>query len=206
MEERRLELLQVGAEVFASQPFDEVWVNDVAKRAGVSTALLYHYFGSKRGLLTAILDRGWTTIEARVNAVDSNDAPVDRLLSVLEAVVVELENDSDLKNLMVLEAGRVRKDNRDVIVSQGFHHFAEVVSSILTEMRDRGQIASSLNLDAVSAAVIGMTAGLLRNQVLGQRSEFRADYSADDLRKVLGAMISAFASGRVQQPLRAVNG
>jgi len=199
-------ILAAAKRLFALNGYENTSTVAIAREAGTSESQLMKHFGSKRGLLTAILDRGWTTIEARVNAVDSNDAPVDRLLSVLEAVVVELENDSDLKNLMVLEAGRVRKDNRDVIVSQGFHHFAEVVSSILTEMRDRGQIASSLNLDAVSAAVIGMTAGLLRNQVLGQRSEFRADYSADDLRKVLGAMISAFASGRVQQPLRAVNG
>jgi AcrR family transcriptional regulator len=55
VEERRRELLQVGAEVFASQPFDEVWVNDVAQRAGVSPALLYHYFGSKRGFLLAVV-------------------------------------------------------------------------------------------------------------------------------------------------------
>jgi AcrR family transcriptional regulator len=55
VEQRRRELLQVGAEVFASQPYDEVWVNDVAQRAGVSPALLYHYFGSKRGFLLAVV-------------------------------------------------------------------------------------------------------------------------------------------------------
>ena len=55
VEDRRRELLQVGAEVFASQPFDEVWVNDVAQRAAVSPALLYHYFGSKRGFLLAVV-------------------------------------------------------------------------------------------------------------------------------------------------------
>ncbi|MFK0154702.1 TetR/AcrR family transcriptional regulator [Streptomyces sp. NPDC090493] len=55
VEERRGELLQVGAEVFSSQPFGEVWVNDVAKRAGVSPALLYHYFGNKRGFLLAVV-------------------------------------------------------------------------------------------------------------------------------------------------------
>jgi AcrR family transcriptional regulator len=55
VEERRRELLKVGAEVFASQPFGEVWVNDVAQRAGVSPALLYHYFGSKRGFLLAVV-------------------------------------------------------------------------------------------------------------------------------------------------------
>jgi hypothetical protein len=58
----------------------------------------------------------------------------------------------------------------------------------------------------VRAAFVGMMAGLLRDQVLGQRSEFRANYSVDDLKKVLGAMISSFASEGVRQPLRAVNG
>jgi AcrR family transcriptional regulator len=55
VEDRRRELLQVGAEVFASRPFDEVWVNDVAHLAGASPALLYHYFGSKRGFLLAVV-------------------------------------------------------------------------------------------------------------------------------------------------------
>jgi AcrR family transcriptional regulator len=198
-------ILLAAKRLFALNGYENTSTVAIAREAGTSESQLMKHFGSKRGLLTAILDRGWSCIEARVNAVQKNALPMDRLLGVLEAVVIELENDSDLKNLMVLEAGRVRKDNRDVIVSQGYHHFAGVVSTILAEMRDHGQIPSGLSLEAVRAAFIGMTAGLLRDQVLGQRSEFRTNYTADDLKKVLGAMISAFASEAVQHPLRAVN-
>ena len=176
----------------------------IAREAGTSESQLMKHFGSKRGLLAVILDRGWTNIAARVQMVPANASPVDRLFRVLEAFIIELENDSDLKNLMVLEAGRVRKDNRDVIVSAGFQHFAEVVHSILVEMRDQGQISSDLNLEAVRAAFIGMTKGLLRDQVLAQRSEFRASYSSDDLKKVLGMLVSAFAGEELHQ-LKAVN-
>lgn len=57
VEARRSQLLAVGSELFASRPYDDVWVDDVARSAGVSRGLLYHYFGSKRGFLHAVIER-----------------------------------------------------------------------------------------------------------------------------------------------------
>ncbi len=192
--------------LFALNGYENTSTVAVAREAGTSESQLMKHFGSKRGLLAVILDRGWSNIMARVQQIPANSAPVDRLFRALEAFVVELENDSDLKNLMVLEAGRVRKDNRDVIISADFQQFAEMVSATLTEMRVQGQISSDVNLEAVRAAFIGMTEGLLRDQVLAQRSEFHASYSSDDLKKVLGVLLSAFTGEGLRQPLKAVNG
>ncbi|MBO9534682.1 MAG: helix-turn-helix transcriptional regulator [Solirubrobacteraceae bacterium] len=54
---RRAQLLTIGSELFASRPYDDVWIDHVAERADVSRGLLYHYFGSKRGLLHAVIER-----------------------------------------------------------------------------------------------------------------------------------------------------
>ena len=64
-------------------------------------------------------------------------------------------------------------------------------------MRTEGQIRPDVNLDAVRAAVVGMAEGLWRDQVVADRSELRADYSFDDVQKVLEILIGAF-----QDPLR----
>lgn len=56
-EERRDELLDVGAGFFAAQPYDEVLMEDIAAQAGVSRALLYKYFPGKRELFAAIYRR-----------------------------------------------------------------------------------------------------------------------------------------------------
>jgi AcrR family transcriptional regulator len=53
--ERRQQLLQVGAALFAEHPYEEVWVEQVAQRAGVSRGLLYHYFPTKRDFLLGIV-------------------------------------------------------------------------------------------------------------------------------------------------------
>jgi AcrR family transcriptional regulator len=198
-------ILMSAKRLFALNGYENTSTVAIAREAGTSESQLMKHFGSKRGLLGVILDRGWNSVMARVQNLPANSAPADRLSYVLEAFVTELENDPDLKNLMVLESARVRKDNRDVMIGPGFQQFTAVVSAMLAEMRDQGQIRSDLNLDAVRAALVGMTEGLLRDQVLAQRSEFHASYSSDELRKVLGAFISTFATEGLRQPLKAVN-
>ncbi|KAA9149192.1 TetR/AcrR family transcriptional regulator [Amycolatopsis acidicola] len=56
-EERRAELLDIGAELFAARPYDDVLMEDIAERAGASRALLYRYFPAKRDLFAAIYQR-----------------------------------------------------------------------------------------------------------------------------------------------------
>lgn len=54
-EERREQLLGIGAELFAERPYDEVWIDRVAELAGVSRGLLYHYFPTKRDFFVAVV-------------------------------------------------------------------------------------------------------------------------------------------------------
>lgn len=54
-EDRRNELLTLGAEVFGQRPYDEVRIDEIAERAGVSRALMYHYFPDKRTFFAAVV-------------------------------------------------------------------------------------------------------------------------------------------------------
>jgi AcrR family transcriptional regulator len=87
---RRRELLRAGCELFAAQPYDEVWIDDVARHAGVSRGLLYHYFGSKRGFLTAIVEHEAAEL-VRVTEPDPALPPQQRLDAVLDAYLDYLE-------------------------------------------------------------------------------------------------------------------
>ncbi|MET7763303.1 TetR/AcrR family transcriptional regulator [Streptomyces sp. NPDC005393] len=56
-EERKEQLLSVGARLFAQHPYDDVWIERVAGIAGVSRGLLYHYFPTKRDFFAAVVHR-----------------------------------------------------------------------------------------------------------------------------------------------------
>lgn len=53
---RRQQLLELGLELFGRQTYDELSIDEIAKRAGVSKGLLYHYFPSKRGFYVAAVE------------------------------------------------------------------------------------------------------------------------------------------------------
>ena len=144
-------ILMAGKRLFARNGYENTSTVAISREAGTSESQMMKHFGSKQGLLAAIFDRGWATIAERVQLAQKSASLSQRLFGALEAIAVELNNDSDLKEIMLLEAWRVRKDNRDVLLSPGYHRFADVVDGILNEMKDRGQVRADVNLQAVRA-------------------------------------------------------
>nr|WP_281363372.1 TetR/AcrR family transcriptional regulator [Nocardioides perillae] len=55
-------MLDLGAELFASTPYEDVHIERVAELAGVSRGLLYHYFPSKRAFFAAMVRRQAATM------------------------------------------------------------------------------------------------------------------------------------------------
>lgn len=56
-EQRRARLLDLGASLFATAPYEDVHIERVAEMAGVSRGLLYHYFPTKRAFFAALVER-----------------------------------------------------------------------------------------------------------------------------------------------------
>jgi AcrR family transcriptional regulator len=82
-EQRRDELMDVGALVFSECAYEDVVMEDVARRANASRALMYHYFPTKPEFFAAI----WKRAHDRLLA----EAPIDGGRSVREGVAAALE-------------------------------------------------------------------------------------------------------------------
>lgn len=65
--QRREHLLDTAAAMFAEKPYDDVMIQDIAARAGVSRALMYHYFSTKRDVYVALFKRASDRFLARVS-------------------------------------------------------------------------------------------------------------------------------------------
>lgn len=85
-EQRRAQLLAIGAELFARRPYEEVWIDEVAEIAQISSGLLYHYFPTKRAFFVAIVeDESAKLLEA--STPDSALPPIDQLNAGLEVYI-----------------------------------------------------------------------------------------------------------------------
>ncbi|MEU7798386.1 helix-turn-helix domain-containing protein [Micromonospora arborensis] len=100
--ERRAQILAVAAMLFAARPYDEVLMEDVAERSGVSRALLYRYFPGKRDLFAALYRQASEQLLARTR-LDPADTLVEQLIEGLDA---HIEYFAENRNT-VLAANRV---------------------------------------------------------------------------------------------------
>lgn len=64
----RAALLAAAARLFATHGYDAVGVQDLVEAVGVTKPSLYHHFGSKHGLLTALLDERHNALMVRLGS------------------------------------------------------------------------------------------------------------------------------------------
>ncbi|MFC8722737.1 TetR/AcrR family transcriptional regulator [Kitasatospora sp. NPDC057198] len=83
-DQRRAQLLAVGAELFAEQPYEAVLMEEVAERAGVSRALLYRHFPGKRELFAAVYQQAADRLLAATR-IDPGETLVRQLAQGLDA-------------------------------------------------------------------------------------------------------------------------
>jgi AcrR family transcriptional regulator len=66
VDERRRQLLEAGTRLFAEHAFEEISMRQIADAAGVSKALVYHYFPSKTALFRAAVEEATAELEELV--------------------------------------------------------------------------------------------------------------------------------------------
>lgn len=183
-------ILLAAKDLFARNGYENTSTVAIARQAGTSESQLMKHFGSKQGLLLAIVDQGWTAILHRAYALSS--APVrtpQSLIDVLEAYVIELEQDSAMKALVVLESRRARRESSGPSPSEGSQQFGSLIESLLRDLKNQGTLRTELNVTATRAALFGLLEGLLVEGVLGGSENRPGLYGAEEVRQVLEVFV-----------------
>src|SRR5262249_19754066 len=72
-EERRVQLVALGRAAFQAHSYDEVSVDELAKKAGISKGLFYYYFPTKRDLYIAGLEQTAGELVTKLTGVKLQD-------------------------------------------------------------------------------------------------------------------------------------
>jgi AcrR family transcriptional regulator len=94
-EERREHLLHVGVELVGRHGTADVSIEEIARAAGVSKGLLYHYFPTKTDFFVAVLARSQAEMDQAVlrdpelTALEQFDRNLDGFLDFVEELVEE---------------------------------------------------------------------------------------------------------------------
>lgn len=184
-------ILSAAKHLFAARGYENTSTIMIARTAGTSESQLVKHFGSKDGLLEAIFNQGWQAMADLFAGVDQAASPVEKLRLIVQQTMAGLERDPELKELMLLEARRIRKEGHIVLMTRGFQAFMDRIEAVLTLMAERGELRAGLRPDAVRSALIGMAEGMLRDELLARRLGAAHTFAVADMWHVLDVVVPA---------------
>ncbi len=171
----RERLLRAAAELFASQGYDAVSVDEVAAAADRSSGALYAHFGSKHGLLKALLESWQETTSAVVQAEFAVAPDHAARMAALWRNVAHPPDELGDKWLL-LEHELWLRAVRDPDVGAGLRHrYAEVRASMAAGFGERG-VAPRLGAELASQ-IFALLIGLDMQRRLDPRCGVRRDRS-----------------------------
>ena len=109
LQQRREEILDAAAPVFARLGYDCTEVQAVADASGIGKGTIYCYFPSKEELFLAAVDRGVRRLRQAVDAArEAPGDPLDRLESAIRAYLQFFKDHPEYAELLVQERAAFR--------------------------------------------------------------------------------------------------
>lgn len=183
--ERREQILNAAAEIFAERGFHAAGVIEIGAAAGVTGAALYRHFTNKDDLLVALLDRAVDQLlQGARDAVGLGAEPASTLSTLVAAHVDFALRDravlvvyaQEAHNLPEADRGRLRRNQRQ---------YVEIWREVLTEVHPA--LAGPRSLARVEAVF-----GLL-NSAPNLSDSVADSYLRDELRLMAEAALHAIA-------------
>jgi AcrR family transcriptional regulator len=100
-------VLDAAERLMAEQGYEAATVARLVEEAGIPPSSIYHYFGSKEGVLLAVMERGAERFFDELPVIDRRiGSQADHLRAVVDTVATTLERNPDFLRILVVMAAQ----------------------------------------------------------------------------------------------------
>lgn len=179
-QERRREIADAVSRIASERGLQGVTFREVAGEAGVSVALVQHYFGSKENLLFATMEiqsqRLGDLINTRLDQLTIGNDPMERL-RVIAASFIPTDEESRTAMLLYHSFAGAALTDPNLRQADGFRNAEELVAAISSELsaaQQTGQVESELDPITEATTILSLVLGLSLAALLEQTTPERA--------------------------------
>lgn len=188
----RERLIAVAKHLFSISGYENTTTVAIAREARTSESQLVKHFGSKEGLLEAVFEDGWARLRMQMPTVQTISSPQKQIKALMHMVVQLFNEDHELRDLMLLEGRRIRREGKMIMITRSYHDFVGLVDSLI-EKAGAGR-PSEYPVQLVRSSLMNMFEGLLRDFVMHERFGYPAGYTVAQAEKFVSALVDRLFS------------
>jgi AcrR family transcriptional regulator len=155
-DERREQILDAAIKVFARKGLAATKISDVAAAARLSYGLVYHYFGSKEGIFTALVERAMRgTVEFTSALVEADGPAWPRLQQLVEGMLQGIIENPEypLIIVQVFVNEDVPAEAKEIL-----QHYSALEAKNIRRLIEQGQLEGSVVAGNPAQLVLTLTA------------------------------------------------
>jgi AcrR family transcriptional regulator len=180
--------------LFSRNGYEQTSTAAIAREAGSSESQLIRYFGGKAGLLEAIFNESWSSLNTAVEGLLADAAHGrDAIVRILSLMVQAFGRDPEVAFLFLFEGRRMRGATHEVLLSKGFMQFLEMIYALIDRGRADGSFRTDVPPSLLCSAMLGCAEGMIRDRLLAQRNNEPADFDDAAILKTFTSMVNGLA-------------
>jgi TetR/AcrR family transcriptional regulator, repressor for neighboring sulfatase len=193
-------LLDAAERLFATTNPDEVGLKDVAREAGVSHALITHYFGTYAGLVQATLERRLGALRERVRGRLEETGALERPEELLGVLFDALADPVHLRLLKWVSATeREAAVHAFALQQRGLSVVAHHVAKAVRKSPTLEQV-STIEVALVTAVAAAMGYAVSKTALAGAIGRDPTPVLDDAVRRTLAAMLQSYLRDAIGVP------
>ena len=189
-EKRRREILERALDVFINEGFEDVTLQKIAYRCGITRTTLYIYFKNKKDIFNFSIKQLLQGFENAITEIrkDKSLSHTEKLIRVMTVIIDHLQENRLLLSVVmeyVISASKSDYDP-DYRVRRRTVRLRHILSTMLIEGIKAGEFAPSINVKDANEQLYGLLEAAVFRMVVLRRS------SVEELKDVIKLTVQRF--------------
>ncbi len=163
-DERKKQLLQVALDVFIEKGYYGTSTREIARRSGVSSGLLFHYFSNKESIYLELVKIG--VEEMKIDTEIAMEAPCEYLFQTMKNIFEQLKSNPSFGKMFVFmdNVQYTVVNEKEISSLLGSADICKQWIPIILEGQRRGEFREG-NPHSLCVAVFGAIQGIAQEKV-----------------------------------------
>jgi AcrR family transcriptional regulator len=162
---KQVQLLDTAEMLFSQKGFDGTSVRDIADAAGINTAMISYYFGSKEKLMEEIFERKGMNIREKVDALLKDDSldPLEKMYSLVDSYIEGILQRKRFHRILLCEM--IINQNPPIIqmVEKMKTRNSECINDLIRLGQKKGLFRKNIDIPMMSNTLVGTVSHMLIN-------------------------------------------
>lgn len=170
-DERERAIIEAATTVFGRRGYTDTRMAEIAREAGMSYGLLYHYFNNKETLFEVLVEEWWQGFHGMLETLKvSPISTEEKLTAIISHVLSTYIRQPQLISIYVKEISRGFAYHSHNQAREKFNRIFELCSDLMAEGQQKGVLRADIQSKYLSYIFLGAIDAFLSVMVIGEEN------------------------------------